>query len=172
MVGRVVSSGSGRARTSWYSATPMGFSMPERAYSATRRFLRLAEQQADGGLVVRGLDLGIHGGEIEIELAGVFGLEGRGLEFHHHIAFQPGVVEEQVDEKFIAADLKAELAADKGEAGAQFQQKPGDVADEGVFDIALVGFVAEAEKVEEVGVFQRFGSELAHGVRQELRRSW
>ena len=35
-----------------------------------------AEQEADGGLVVGVLDLGIHGAEVEAELAGVLGLEG------------------------------------------------------------------------------------------------
>jgi lysophospholipase L1-like esterase len=39
MLGRLVSSGCGRARTSRYSATPIGLSMPDRAYSATSRFL-------------------------------------------------------------------------------------------------------------------------------------
>ena len=54
----------------------------------------------------------------------MLGFEIHALEFHHHIAFETGVVEKQVDKKFVAADLKPELAAYKGEACAQFQQKP------------------------------------------------
>ena len=36
----------------------------------------LAEEQADGGIVIGCLDLGVHGGEVEVELVGVARLEG------------------------------------------------------------------------------------------------
>ena len=55
----------------------------------------LAEEQADGGVVIGCLDLGVHGGEVEVELAGVAGFEGVGLEFHDDRAFQPGVIEQE-----------------------------------------------------------------------------
>ena len=56
----------------------------------------LAEEQADGGVVIGCLDLGVHGGEVEVELAGVAGFEGVGLEFHDDMAFQPGVIEQEI----------------------------------------------------------------------------
>ena len=46
----------------------------------------LAEEQADGGVVIGCLDLGVHGGEVEVELAGVPGFEGVGLESHDDVA--------------------------------------------------------------------------------------
>ncbi len=55
--------------------------------------LGFAKLETDGGLVVLGFDLGINGGEIEVELTGVFRLEGHSLEFHHHIALQAGVIQ-------------------------------------------------------------------------------
>ena len=35
----------------------------------------LAEEQADGGVVIGCLELGVHGGEVEVELAGVAGFD-------------------------------------------------------------------------------------------------
>jgi hypothetical protein len=40
----------------------------------------------------------------------------------------------------------------KGETCSELQEEPGDVADQGVLDVPFDGFVAEAEKIEEVGV--------------------
>jgi hypothetical protein len=39
--------------------------------------LGLAQQEADGRVVVGGLELRIHGGQVEVELARVLGLGGR-----------------------------------------------------------------------------------------------
>lgn len=114
--------------------------------------LRATEQDADGGVVVVGFDLRVHGGEIEIELPGVFGLEGGGLELHHHIAFEADVVKQQIDEKFIPAHFKTELPPDIGKAAAELQQKTGDVFDQRLFDVALVRFFAKPEKIEKIRV--------------------
>ena len=123
-----------------------------------------AEEKADGGFVVGGLDLGVHGAQVEVELSDVFGLERAAFEFDHNVAFEAGVIEEQGDEKFVAADFDAKLTSDKGEAGTELQQEAGDVADEGVFDVAFVGVVGKAEEIEEVGVFEGFVRE--RGVRR------
>ena len=109
--------------------------------------LLLAQQQADGRLVIRRLELCINGGQVEVELAGVLGLEGRRLEFDHHVALEARVIKKQFDEELVAGDLQPELPADKGKAGAQFQQEAGDMADQAVFDFALVGLNAQARAV-------------------------
>ena len=131
--------------------------------------LGAAEEQADGGLVVGSLDLGIHGAEVEIQLASVFRLEGHGLEFDDDVAFEPGMVEKRVDEEFIARHFQAKLATDEGKPGPQFQQEAGDVADEGIFDVALVGLIAKAQEVEVVGILEDLGGEPGLG-RGETRR--
>jgi|GEM_PF-4057503 len=115
-----------------------------------------AEQEADGGLVVRRLHLGIDGAEVEIELAVVFGFEGATFELDDDVAFQPGVVAEEIDEELVAADFEPELPADVGEAGTQFDEEAGAVADEGVLNLPLMGIVGEAEEVEGIRVFQGF----------------
>ncbi len=125
--------------------------------------LGAAEEQADGGLVVRSLDLGIHGTEVEIQLTGVFRLEGHGLQFHDDVAFQPGMVEKQVDEEFIPRHFQAKLATDEGKPCPQLQQKAGDVADEGVFDVALVGLIAKAQEIEVIGILEDLAGEPGLG---------
>ena len=104
-------------------------------------FLGLAEQEADGGPVINRLDLRIHGGKIKIELAGVIGLERCGLEFDDNVTFQSCVVEKQIYEKLFSFNLDAELTSDESKTGAQLQKESGDVANQGVFDVALMGFV-------------------------------
>jgi hypothetical protein len=121
--------------------------------------LRFAEEEANGGLVIRSFHLGIHGTEVEIELACVLGLEGLGFEFDDDVALQPGVVEEEIEEELVASDDELELAAHEGETGSKFQKETSDVTDESVFDIAFVSLVAKSKEVEVVGVFEDFGGE-------------
>jgi hypothetical protein len=100
--------------------------------------------------------------------SGVLRLELARLQLDDDIAFEARVIEKQVDEELVALDLDAVLPADEREAGAQLEQKPGDVADQRAFDVALVGFVAEAEEVEVVRVLQHLGRQLGLGRGQPL----
>jgi hypothetical protein len=79
------------------------------------------------------------------------------------------MVEKRVDEEFIARHFQAKLATDEGKPGPQFQQEAGDVADEGIFDVALVGLIAKAQEVEVVGILEDLGGEPGLG-RGETRR--
>ena len=117
--------------------------MPESAYSATSRFFS-RHKQAYRRLVIGRLDLRIHRAEIKIELPGVLGLECRGLELHHYIALQACVIEQQVDKKFIAAHIELELLADKRKPGTQLQQKPRNVANQRVLNVAFVCLITQA----------------------------
>ena len=147
MLGRLCSRVAGRSRSSWYWATPMGLSMLDERIFGHQPVLLLAQQQADGRLVIRRFHLRIDRRQVEVELAGVLGLEGRRLEFDHHVALEARVLKKQFDEELVAGDLQPELPADKGKAGAQFQQEAGDMADQAVFDFALVGLNAQARAV-------------------------
>jgi hypothetical protein len=49
--------------------------------------------------------LPIHGGQVEIQLPGVLGLELGSLQLHDHIALEPRVIEQQVDEELLVAHL-------------------------------------------------------------------
>ena len=88
-----------------------------------------AEQEADGGLVVGVVDLGLHGAEVETELAGVLGLKRAGLEFDHKVATEQQGVEEEIDEEIIASHFERDLPSDEGEAGSEFDAEVGDVLD-------------------------------------------
>ncbi|KAG1255248.1 hypothetical protein G6F68_010466 [Rhizopus microsporus] len=83
--------------------------------------LALAQQQANGRAVLWVFDLLIHGRQVEAQLAQMLGLELAALQFDNHIAAQRGVVEQQVDKKFVAAHIQQHLPSDKGEASAQLQ---------------------------------------------------
>ena len=67
------------------------------------------------------------------------------------------------DEEFVAADFQTELAAHKGEAGAQLQKETGDVPDERVFDVAFVSLLVQTQEVEQVRIFQGLAGELRAG---------
>ena len=71
----------------------------------------------------------------------MFRLEGASLQFHHHIAVQLQVIEQQVDEEVIAAHLQRHLPPDEGKTCTQLQQKLGDV-------LRRNSIVGIAEKVE------------------------
>ena len=76
------------------------------------------------------------------------------------------MIEKQVDEELVTRHLEPELPADEGEAGAELQQEAGDVRDQPALDLALFGLVAEAEKVEQVRVFERLLRQRRIGRRQ------
>lgn len=83
----------------------------------------------------------------------MFGFERPGFQLHHHIATQFQVIEQQVNEKVIAGHLDMHLPTDKGKTGPQFQQKTGDVLDDGGLNLALVGLLAYSEEIEKVRVY-------------------
>ena len=91
-------------------------------------------------------------GDIEVELAGVFGLELARLELDDHVAGLFDVEEEQVHVEVVAVDVELDLPADEGESRAQFAERFGDPGREGVLKVAFGDFAGEAEKFEVVGV--------------------
>jgi len=126
-----------------------------------------AEQEADGGLVVRMFDLGIHGAEVETKFADVLGLEGAGFEFDHDVAAEFQVIEEEIDEEIVASHFKRNLTTDEGEAGSEFDKEVGDVLDEGGFDGAFLGLFTEPEKIEAVGILEGLAGEVGLGLGQQ-----
>src|SRR6185437_17125329 len=89
--------------------------------------------------------------DVEVELAYVLRLEPTQLQLEHHVAVQPAVVEEQVEEELAVAALDRDLGADEGEAGAEFAQEPGEVVGEGLGQVAFAERVSD-EEVEDVRV--------------------
>ena len=90
----------------------------------------------------------------------MLGLELAALELDHHIAAQFEVVEQQVDKKLIAAHVQHHLPPYERKTRAQLQQEFRHVLHQGVFDLALLCLVGQAQKVETVRVFQRFARQI------------
>src|SRR5207247_10124218 len=60
-----------------------------------------AQQQADGRLIVRVTQQVAGGGEVEVQLAYEGGFEGDCLQLDDHVAAQPQVVEEEVEDEVL-----------------------------------------------------------------------
>jgi hypothetical protein len=55
---------------------------------------------------------------VEVQLTGVFGTKWRCLQLDDHIAAQLQVVEQQINEEFVSADVDPVLPSDESEARA------------------------------------------------------
>jgi hypothetical protein len=83
-------------------------------------------------------------------------LELAALNLDDDVTLQARVIKQQVNEELIARDFQPELPPHIGKAGTQLDQETGDMANQRVFDFALMGIVSKAEEVEQIRVFQRF----------------
>ena len=68
---------------------------------------------ADGRAILRGLDQAIDRRLVEIHFAHEFRFEITDLEINHDVAVQPGMVEKQIEEEFLAVYLQPILIADE-----------------------------------------------------------
>ena len=93
--------------------------------------------------------------QVELHLTLVLGLEPAQLKVDGHQALELAVVEQQVDVEILIIDLDASLACYEGETGAQFQQKLLDLAQDGILQVALQIAVVQAEKIQQVGIFEQ-----------------
>ena len=72
-----------------------------------------SQQQANGGVVEIMLHLPVYRRHVKSQLRKVLRLELAALEFNHDITAQLQVVEQQIDEKLVAADIQQNLPPDK-----------------------------------------------------------
>jgi hypothetical protein len=114
-----------------------------------------AEQNADGRLIPIPAQLLVHRLQIKIELAGKLRLEVYGLELNDNIAMKFRMVKEKIEEEFPFAHLQLFLPSNKGETGAQFQQKFGDMVDQRRFQLPLVVVVGQRQKIKVVRIFDQ-----------------
>ncbi len=111
-------------------------------------------------MVIRVAEQIVHDGAVEIDLPGIAGFEGAGLEFDDDIAPELEMVEKEVEVEILVAYLKMNLPTEKGETGSQLQKELLDVVAEGLLDFGLSAWIGCAQKVEEVGVFENLNSEI------------
>ena len=76
------------------------------------------------------------------------------------------MIEEEIEIEFAVADLDPVLAADEGEAAAEFEQEFFEVQEEAGFEFPFVEGLFEGEEVEEVGIFQQSLGDRGVGFRQ------
>jgi hypothetical protein len=96
----------------------------------------------------------VHQGDVEVELAGVLGLELPGFEFDDVVAQLLDVEEEQVDVEVIPANIKVHSPTDERESRTELAECFGDAVHEGLLKGALSDVTTEAEKFERVGIFR------------------
>jgi hypothetical protein len=71
------------------------------------------------------------------------------------------VLEEEVEVEVVGVDLDAGLAAEEGEAVAEFEEEGFEFAQDGVFEVLFEVTVLEAEEIEDVGIAEdEIGGEL------------
>ena len=102
----------------------------------------------------------IDGGEVEVHLAGEFGLEVLDLQLDHHKAAQSQMVEEKIQVIVLAADFKMVLAADEREAFPELENKRAQILDQATFKIALQHIWAKRQEVKGIGVLEELLSKL------------
>ena len=66
------------------------------------------------------------------------------------------MIEEQVDEVFVAPERDAVLAADETEAVAQLQNEVAQSVDRSIFEFALLHLLPDAQELQVVAALQRF----------------
>ncbi len=83
----------------------------------------LAEEKANRGLVIGVAEQIVHGSAVEVDLSGIAGFEGAGLEFYDDMAPELEMVEKEVEVEILVANLEMHLPTDKGETGSQLEKR-------------------------------------------------
>ena len=123
----------------------------------------LAENQADGRLVVRMPELLIDDVEVEVHLASKLGLEGFDLQIDHDVGTEDGVVEEKVEIVVLAADFHVVLASHEGESLAEFKKELPQMIEKRPLQLVLADVVGESEEVEMVGILHQLARQIGLG---------
>lgn len=133
-----------------------------------RFVLALAQDDADGRLIVEMAHQIVHCRQVELHLPSVPRTELFHLEINDDKAAQLQVVEEEINEELVAHHLKAILAAHKSEADAKFQKELTDVPNQTALHILLMSFFHQRQEVKVVRVFEKVFSKVGLRSRQCL----
>ena len=125
--------------------------VPERVF-CDDPILRLAQNETDARLVVWVTEHVVNRGEVEVHLPRVLRLERRHLQIDDAKASKLQVVEEEIDLKVFSADFEWNLAADEGEAGAEFDKELAQVLQKPSFQVTFLRLGGERQEIEVVWV--------------------
>ena len=120
-----------------------------------RAALLLAQDDADGGVLVLLADLPVQRRQIKLHLADELRQEFADFQFNGDKAAQTAVKQQEVDEKLFAVHLQPVLAAHEGEHAAHGPEEILDPGDERPLQLPLAVLLAQLQKIEGVFVLHR-----------------
>lgn len=90
------------------------------------------------------------------------------LEIDEHITFQDAIIEDQIHKKVFILVSQAFLPRYKSESFPKLQQKVLHLPDDGGFQVRFMQLraVGKSQKIEDIGIFQRIGSEYGNETTQ------
>src|SRR5579863_1882770 len=98
------------------------------------------ENQSQGRIIPFGPTFPVVIIYVQLQLSQVLMRELARLQVNHYVAFENGVIEDQINVEMIAIQGKPLLTGDKSESSAQFEQKGLQVIDQCLFKIGLDEF--------------------------------
>jgi hypothetical protein len=115
---------------------------------------RPTQQYPNRRLIIRMAQQIVHRRQIEIQLPCILWFEFIHFQFNHHIAAQFEMIKQQIQAKILTAYLQWKLFAYERKTRSQLQQKLLDMLNQSILKFSLLGFCSQAEKVEQIWVFQ------------------
>lgn len=111
-----------------------------------------AKQDADRRTLVLFAYISVESFQIKIQLAEIFRLEPRHLQFKCDQAVETTMKEEQIESKVARSYLHRELRADKAKVPAKLQQKFSHSVEQPTMQITLTMFLRQSQKLNSVGI--------------------
>ena len=149
--------------------SPAGTIHPRKCVFNDRPILRLAENQPDGRPIPLVLNLSINASHVEPELSEVGRLEASRLELNDEITPQRQMIENQIREKLLVANLHTHLMPHIRKPTAQLGQRPRNVPHQRTFDLPLIVLIDGFGQTEKVGTLDKLRDSLALLGRENLR---
>lgn len=126
------------------------------------------QQQSDRRIVFWGTQQIVYCGKIEVQLAGMLGLEGPLLQLDDHEAVKLRVIEQQIEVLVLILHAKMHLAANEGESLAHLQKQLAHVLDQLTLDIPFCERFGQFQESKLTGVTSRFLSKRRLGIWKRL----
>ena len=116
-----------------------------------------AEQDADGGPLVRLLDVAVEGLQVEFQFAEMLRLEFAYLYFESNQGVECSVEEQQIESEIPSADLERVLGADEAEVPPELDEELLELLDQAAMQVGLGVGRGQVEELDQIGVFKDRG---------------
>ena len=122
--------------------------------------LGFAEQDADGGILVRLSDVAVEEFEVKIHLAEVLRLEVLDFQVKGDEALQFTMIKDEVNGVIVHADLEAHFFFKEDEVASEFEQEPAHVGDEGFLEFKFTVQFPDVEEFDQVNVAENISQQV------------